>query len=588
MSDETALLKNAGFCLDNTERAQYLKTAYKIGHGSFGVVWEGYRRPTSDQRAQLQKKVNDHMKRGKLLPQLEEDSYVRIALKEVDLGNHADRRRCLKDAAEEATLLNQVRGASHLIYSFTPWYSANYDRLYFPMEMASMDLEYYIRSVWCYKPPPGFLMAICCQMILALQELQERKVIHRDIKLENFLVFIHHEQKPPLIKLADFGLGVSLTKVKTDLEIVGTPYFMAPECYHPFEMNLRSHLNIVPPAQPICSSSVAATVAHARDIWALGCCFYAMANGEVPFRGSTREEVHRVACHGRSILPNSPKIMDKEKQLIHSFALCCLEVETSRRATLSQLRKWCSDPVSFFEGESTAHQIMVEHMRMEQTAQLPSLRVYQLMGLCRKGFQLPIFSRKPENGVKLLGPGPGEVEGLGGPCGQLVYGHYVLVDQEFVVELQNSPDMKRADSSCPVIKQGWARIVYPCRGFCPTEQQGHHVLHPFHCRHQKCAPLPSPLPLSEYLRRMQVEKQGGDRAKEVSADHSFTLGECSTVGPKTSAQDVLMKTCLSETDGDNAVNTEVSPSIPMKTTIESISKAKPGKKGFFTRLFTTG
>lgn len=84
----------------------------------------------------------------------------------------------------------------------------------------------------------------------------QRGVIHRDLKLENVL-FRSNEEDDWAIKVIDFGIaGASTEKVDA-----GTLAYMAPECLE----------------------KVAATSNPAIDVWALGCMYYTMVFGTLPF-----------------------------------------------------------------------------------------------------------------------------------------------------------------------------------------------------------------------------------------------------------------------------------------------------------------
>ena len=68
------------------------------------------------------------------------------------------------------------------------------------------------------------------QVMLALNHMHARGMIHRDLKLENIMVQQPLDQdKPPMIKLCDFGFAC-FQEGKQDSGLrLGSPHYMAPE-----------------------------------------------------------------------------------------------------------------------------------------------------------------------------------------------------------------------------------------------------------------------------------------------------------------------------------------------------------------------
>ncbi|HWI57363.1 MAG TPA: serine/threonine-protein kinase, partial [Bacillota bacterium] len=110
------------------------------------------------------------------------------------------------------------------------------------------------------KLVPEEALAIVPHICDALQYAHEQGIVHRDIKPENVLL-----DKQGRIKLADFGIAKILGQAAPEAartaatEVVGTPYYMAPE-------------QVEKPTK----------VDHRADIYSLGVVFYEMLTGELP------------------------------------------------------------------------------------------------------------------------------------------------------------------------------------------------------------------------------------------------------------------------------------------------------------------
>ena len=69
------------------------------------------------------------------------------------------------------------------------------------------------------------------QLLLALDFFQIKKIVHRDIKLENILVKTIEDQKQYEIRIADFGLSAFTSKDELLLHKCGSPGYVAPEVF---------------------------------------------------------------------------------------------------------------------------------------------------------------------------------------------------------------------------------------------------------------------------------------------------------------------------------------------------------------------
>ena len=109
---------------------------------------------------------------------------------------------------------------------------------------------------------PGFTERQCArlvkQMLCAVRYIHTKGILHRDLKLENFL-FTTNDTDAEL-KMIDFGLSKHFKHGEVQHDAVGTPYTVAPEV-------IRGNYD------------------ERCDIWAVGVITYLLLSGDPPFGG---------------------------------------------------------------------------------------------------------------------------------------------------------------------------------------------------------------------------------------------------------------------------------------------------------------
>ncbi|KAL1569481.1 Calcium-dependent protein kinase 12 [Salvia divinorum] len=127
-----------------------------------------------------------------------------------------------------------------------------------------------------------------------VQSCHSLGVMHRDLKPENFL-FISGDEDAAL-KATDFGLSVFYKPDETFCDVVGSPYYVAPEV-------LRKHYG--PEA----------------DVWSAGVILYILLSGVPPFWAETEMGIFRQILRGKLDFDSEPwpAISDFAKDLIRKM-----------------------------------------------------------------------------------------------------------------------------------------------------------------------------------------------------------------------------------------------------------------------------
>eukprot|EP00252_Welwitschia_mirabilis_P002112 TRINITY_DN12027_c0_g3_i1.p1 TRINITY_DN12027_c0_g3~~TRINITY_DN12027_c0_g3_i1.p1 ORF type:complete len:585 (+),score=107.62 TRINITY_DN12027_c0_g3_i1:198-1952(+) len=141
-------------------------------------------------------------------------------------------------------------------------------------------------------------------------------VMHRDLKPENFLLSSADEDSP--LKATDFGLSIFFKPGQIFSDVVGSPYYVAPEvlkkCYGP-----------------------------EADIWSAGVILYILLSGVPPFWAETEQGIFEQVLNGELDFESDPwpAISDSAKALIKNM----LDRDPKKRPTAHEVlcHPWIRD-----------------------------------------------------------------------------------------------------------------------------------------------------------------------------------------------------------------------------------------------------
>ncbi|KAK7132503.1 hypothetical protein R3I93_018894 [Phoxinus phoxinus] len=155
------------------------------------------------------------------------------------------------------------------------------------------------------------------QILSAVEHLHRHGIVHRDLKIENFLLDEHNN-----IKIVDFGLSNTLKADSLSLELLntqcGSPAYAAPE--------LLAHRKYGPKV----------------DVWSVGVSMFAMLTGTLPFTVEpfNIKQLHLKMVNGEiSVIPS-----DISKAAVQ-FVLSLLEPDPAKRPTIKAAMedKWLNE-----------------------------------------------------------------------------------------------------------------------------------------------------------------------------------------------------------------------------------------------------
>ncbi|XP_033104672.1 serine/threonine-protein kinase Nek11-like [Anneissia japonica] len=151
----------------------------------------------------------------------------------------------------------------------------------------------------------GVVMDWFVQLVLAVQHMHKRKVLHRDLKTSNIFL------KNNMIKIGDFGISrVLMGTTDYASTFIGTPYYMSPEVLKHEGYNSKS------------------------DLWSVACILYEICALQHAFEGQSLMGIMYKIVEG-----NKPEIPDAYHQNLRQLIQRLLEKDPSKRPSATEITK---------------------------------------------------------------------------------------------------------------------------------------------------------------------------------------------------------------------------------------------------------
>ncbi|XP_067677206.1 serine/threonine-protein kinase Nek8-like isoform X1 [Haliotis asinina] len=148
------------------------------------------------------------------------------------------------------------------------------------------------------------ILKFFAQMLLSLQHVHSKNILHRDLKTQNILL----AKKKEIVKIGDFGISKVLSSKSKAFTVVGTPCYISPELCEGKPYNQKS------------------------DIWALGCVLYELASLKRAFEAANLPALILKIMRGTF----SP-ISDHYSEELRSLILSMLHLDPNKRPDINQI-----------------------------------------------------------------------------------------------------------------------------------------------------------------------------------------------------------------------------------------------------------
>ncbi|XP_069755063.1 serine/threonine-protein kinase 32A-like isoform X3 [Narcine bancroftii] len=214
---------------------------------------------------------------GKVCIVQKKDSKKMYAMKYMNKQQCVERNE-VKNVFKE---LQVMKGLEHP-FLVNLWYSFQDEEDMFMVVdlLLGGDLRYHLQQNVHFKE--GTVKLYICELALALDYLQSRYIIHRDIKPDNILLDDYGH-----VHITDFNIAAMVKEEQQATSIAGTKPYMAPEIFHPFINGYTGYH-------------------FAVDWWSLGITAYELLKGQRPYEIRSSTSVNEALHMFKSVSINYP------------------------------------------------------------------------------------------------------------------------------------------------------------------------------------------------------------------------------------------------------------------------------------------
>jgi len=231
---------------------------------------------------------------------------IQYALKTLD-------KTKVKDATNLNSLKNEIRimallGHPNIVRLHE--YFESPDKIYLVMELCGGgELLEHLNRQHLHKYPEKTACKLVRSVLGAIRYCHEHNIVHRDLKLENFL--FENRNSDAELKLIDFGLSQHFQPTEVLRTPVGTPYYVAPEV-------------------------LSGAYDSKCDIWSIGVIAYMLLSGSPPFHGATDADTLRAVQEGNLTFN---QYFNPVSAAAKDFIVKCLNRNVSERPNAEPLQK---------------------------------------------------------------------------------------------------------------------------------------------------------------------------------------------------------------------------------------------------------